>query len=631
MFLQFAYHCWSVTRWTRTKLRLETLEGRDCPAVVFENDYSQDVNGFFTPERRALLEFAEQQLMPYLQDDLSAITPDPSRGNTWSIQFQNTATGQNVVIDNPTIPANVIQIYAWGAPQANFPQSTNLATGGQPGANMQGYPPWFDTINARGQAGRLASPATDTSVYAIRIDVNQDARYYESTTPPPDGADPDLVSVLEHELLHGLGLTGSNPAVARWVNEDRQFVGPHVVALAGGPVQTSASHWAPGTTVNGVPALLNPVITNRRLTPLDTAALADIGWESSLPAPPPQTIGNAGETTGPGDPPSDPAGPLTGRFAISQDRGGDVAAIGNPNGTPALVVTPFPDFAGGVRSALADFNRDGIPDLVAGTGPGAPTLVRILDGRDEHELFAISPFEAAFTGGVYVAAGDLNGDQVPDLVITPDEGGGPRCRVFSGKDNFAPLADFLGIADPNFRGGARPAVGDVNGDGVGDLIVAAGFGGGPRVAGYDGRTVRFGATPAPVFADFFAFEDTLRNGVFIAAGDVDGDGFADLVIGAGPGGGPRVLALSGQALVGGRQLTLGDFFAGDPSTRGGIHVTAKDLNADGRSDIITGSGENSGTRLDAYNSAAMSPTGGTPPTLLSRDFSKRFNSGLFVG
>jgi hypothetical protein len=616
------------------RLQVERLTSRDCPAVVFQNDYSQDVNGFFTPGRQALLDFAEQQLVPYLQDDLAAVTPDPSRGDTWSIQFLNTATQQTVVIDNPTIPANVIRVYTWGVPRANLAQPNFLATGGHVGVNFHGHQPWLDTVIARGQAGRLATPATDTSVLAIRIDVNQDEPFYESTTPPPDPSvgPADLVSTLEHELLHGLGFTGQNPATARWVDAARQFTGPHVEALAGGPVPTApGGHFAPGTEINGVPALMTPSETNRRLTALDTAVLADIGWQTSQSAPGPQTVGNSGVSTSGGDTTTDPAGVLTGRFAVSEDHGGEVAAIGNPDGTPALIVTPFPDFTGGVRSAVADFNGDGIPDLVVGTGPGAPTLVEILDGRDAHVLFSINPFEAAFTGGVYVAAGDLNGDQVPDLVITPDEGGGPRCRVFSGKDGFAPLADFLGIADPNFRGGARAAVGDVNGDGFGDLIVAAGFGGGPRVAGWDGRTLRPGATPAPVFADFFAFEQTLRNGVFIAAGDVDGDGLADLVIGGGPGGGPRVLVLSGRALVGGQQLALGDFFAGDPDTRGGVRVAAKDLNADGRSDVIVGSGEDSGTQVTAYDSAHLTPTGGAPPTLLSKDFSQKFNGGLFVG
>src|SRR5205085_4562751 len=114
------------------------------------------------------------------------------------------------------------------------------------------------------------------------------------------------------------------------------------------------------------------------------------------------------------------------------------------------------------------FTGDGVADLVVGTGPGSATHVRVLDGVDQHELFALDPFEASFVGGVFVAAGDLTGDGVADLVVTPDEGGGPRARVFSGA-GFTQVADFFGIDDPGFRGGARAAVGDLDGDGVGDL------------------------------------------------------------------------------------------------------------------------------------------------------------------
>src|SRR5207248_2105633 len=204
--------------------------------------------------------------------------------------------------------------------------------------------------------------------------------------------------------------------------------------------------------------------------------------------------------------------------------------------------------------------------------------------------------EASFAGGVYVAAGDVTGDSRADLVITPDEGGGPRARVFSG-NGFGQVADFLGIEDPSFRGGARAAIGDIDGDGFGDLVVAAGFGGGPRVAAFSGKEL--GPTGGPkVFADFLAFEPGPRNGTFVAAGGLNGEGYAELSAGGGAGGGPRVSAFDGQKLAKSNAgVRSADFFAGDTSNRGGVRLAVKDLDGDAKADLLTGAGTGAGSKV----------------------------------
>jgi len=201
-------------------------------------------------------------------------------------------------------------------------------------------------------------------------------------------------------------------------------------------------------------------------------------------------------------------------------------------------------------------------------------------------------------------------------------------RVFSG-NGFGQLADFFGIDDPAFcGGGARASVADVTGDGVGDLIVSAGFGGGPRVAVFDGKSLANGALTAKPFGDFFAFEPESRNGAFVTGGDLNGDGFAELIAGGGPGGGPRVTAFSGQSLLDNKQTVLANFFGGDTGTRGGIRVAVKNLDGDDRADLVVGVG--AGSRVTAYLGKSVQFKD-RPPTGLDFDALPGFAGGVFVG
>jgi uncharacterized repeat protein (TIGR01451 family) len=291
------------------------------------------------------------------------------------------------------------------------------------------------------------------------------------------------------------------------------------------------------------------------------------------------------------------------------------------------------------RVAAADFNGDGVLDSVIGTPPGTPNWVQVVDGASGQVLYSFQPFESTYTGGVFVTTGDLTGDGVADVVITPDQGGGPRVIVLNGV-GFGQELNFFGIDDVNFRGGARPAVGDVNGDGANDLIVAAGHLGGPRVTVWDGRSLRAG-TPAQI-ANFFAFEPSLREGVYVAAGDVDFDGADDLIFGGGPDGAPRVRVASGRdlvaaspfanldAVVAGAQLA--DFFAGDPAARDGVRVAFWDTNGDTLGEVLTSAG-GSTPDIRSYRPEDLLAAPNSPAVFrdLDASFDLSLFSAVFVG
>ena len=268
-----------------------------------------------------------------------------------------------------------------------------------------------------------------------------------------------------------------------------------------------------------------------------------------------------------------------------------------------------PAFGGGVRVATGDVNGDGFADIVTGAGAGGGSHVKAFDGKNGSELRSFFAY-ASGVDSVFVGAGDIDDDGFADIVTGADAGAGPHVKVFSGQTG-GELQSFFAYS-VSFLGGVRVAAGDVNNDGLADIITGAGAGGVPHVKVFDGKT-------GSELRSFLAYDSAFSGGVFVGGGDVDGDGFADVVTGADAGATPHVKVFSGQT-----GAELRSFLAYTPSFAGGVRVAAGDVNGDGFADVITGAGMGDTSHVKVFD-------GRTSAELLSFfAFGLGFTGGVYV-
>jgi hypothetical protein len=266
--------------------------------------------------------------------------------------------------------------------------------------------------------------------------------------------------------------------------------------------------------------------------------------------------------------------------------------------------------------AVADFNGDGVADIVTAPGAGGGPHIRVFNGVDGSVLKEFFAFGTGFTGGVYVATGDVNHDSIPDIITGAGEGGGPHVRVFSGL-NGAVIREFYAYA-PNYLVGVRVATGDFDNDGFADIVTGAGPGGGPHVQVFSGRT-------GQVLKSFYAYAANVATGIYVAAGDVNRDGVADIVTGPGAGGGPHLRVFNGAAAGG----ILSETYAFPPAGwASGLRVAAADVNADGRADVIVGAGPGQSPRVRALDGLSLIDL--LPPPGTVTVFDPSFLGGIFV-
>lgn len=308
------------------------------------------------------------------------------------------------------------------------------------------------------------------------------------------------------------------------------------------------------------------------------------------------------------------------------------------NGSASGITTPYTsrvvgsaaDEFFGLTWATADFNGDGYADLIIGAPGDTPG---VSDPNGAAHVYYGSSGGIPATPSISIAgqdeetlawsldtAGDVNGDGFDDAVIgapTYNDGSNTnagRAALFYGSADgisSTPSAELMGSTTESRLGFSVGAAGDVNGDGIDDIVV----GGNPDVGTgsayvYLGSTNGIGTAPATSLAgenanDGFGFPTK-------TIGDVNGDGYDDIIIGAT---GYDVIPLNDEGAVyiyygssGGIPTTYDKRIAADTDKTGFGYAAsaAGDINGDGYDDFIVGAPTyNSETgRAYVYNGSA---------------------------
>ncbi len=281
------------------------------------------------------------------------------------------------------------------------------------------------------------------------------------------------------------------------------------------------------------------------------------------------------------------------------------------DGTPVdwLQFTAYGVIAWGLNLVGGDIDGDGIDEVITGPGPGAVFGPHVRGWKMVDDTVTSMPQVNFFAYGtlkygVNVACGDVDGDGSDEIITGAGPGAvfGPHVRGWN-YDGSAVSAigaiSYFAYGTPKY--GVNVTLGDIDGDGYDEIITGAGPGTvyGPHVRGWNYDNSAIAAIPS---VSFLAYS-TNQWGVNVACGDIDGDGIDEIVTGAGPGTvfGPHV---RGWNVDGGQATPISQvsFFAFD-TTRWGVNVACGDFDGDGVDEIVAGPGPGSefATDVRAFN------------------------------
>jgi len=178
------------------------------------------------------------------------------------------------------------------------------------------------------------------------------------------------------------------------------------------------------------------------------------------------------------------------------------------------------DYNYGINFSLNDYEDDGFIEITTGTMRGYSPLVKVFNYMGVALNDGFNAYAPGYKGGVNVAVCDTNGNGQKEIVTGAGYMGGPQVRIFN-KEGKVLSGGFFAYGK-DFRGGVNVGCGDIDANGIDEIVTGAGYGGSSHVRYFNSKF-------EPLSPGFWAFGEDSRTGVRIIVNDIDNDGAAEIL------------------------------------------------------------------------------------------------------
>ncbi|NQU77404.1 S8 family serine peptidase [Candidatus Falkowbacteria bacterium] len=231
-----------------------------------------------------------------------------------------------------------------------------------------------------------------------------------------------------------------------------------------------------------------------------------------------------------------------------------------------------------IKSLNPSLSNEKIRDVLLGTADNVNDKNPDYGGKlGKGRLNAYKALDAVYKGY-------FNTQASKNILAGSGMGRRPEVKIFD--SNGVMLKSFLAYGE-NFRGGVKAVGCDLDNDNVDEIVTGTGFTGGPHI--------KIFKKTGELVSEFFAFDDNFRGGVNVACGDVDKDGRNEIVTASGPTGEPYVRVFESDGKL------VNEFLAFGKNFTGGVNLTVRDLDKNGKAEIFCGPASGGGPMVRIFD------------------------------